>query len=208
MSTPSADQVQQLRRTYDQAGQGHVFTFWDKLSSQEQSNLFHQLSSIDPNRVNSIHKSSLQAERDAAKSTHDDITPPPADQSGSVISNPDQAREWNQIGLAAIRDGKVAVLLMAGGQGTRPGCSAPEGRRARAPPRFVGPEGLLRHRVAVAQEPVPTPGRTDPPPRDRRGSAETSPVVCHDEWADAETDRGVLCRTRLLWPRQGQRRLL
>ncbi|GAA5976374.1 hypothetical protein JCM10908_005476 [Rhodotorula pacifica] len=127
MSTPSAEQVQQLRTAYDQAGQGHVFTFWDTLTLQEQSDLFRQLSTIDPNRVNSVHKSSLQAEKDAATSTHEDITPPPADQSGSVIGDEQEAQQWNQVGLDAIRDGKVAVLLMAGGQGTRLGSSAPKG---------------------------------------------------------------------------------
>lgn len=172
MSTPSADQVQQLRRTYDQAGQGHVFTFWDKLSPQEQSDLFHQLSSVDPNRVNSVHKSSLQAEQDAAQSTHDDITPPPADQSGSVIdANPAQASEWNEIGLAAIRDGKVAVLLMAGGQGTRLGSSAPKGCYDIGLPSHKSLFQLQAERirrletVAGAQKPLPWYVMTSGPTR-------------------------------------------
>ncbi|BGO90220.1 hypothetical protein NBRC10512_002423 [Rhodotorula toruloides] len=127
MSAPSTADVQALRSRYEKAGQGHVFTFWDKLSAEEQSTFYRQLLSLDPARINSIHASSLEAEKAAAASTHDEITPPPADQSGSVIGNEKQAAQWNEVGLKAVREGKVAVLLMAGGQGTRLGSSAPKG---------------------------------------------------------------------------------
>ncbi|GAA6003160.1 UDP-N-acetylglucosamine diphosphorylase [Rhodotorula paludigena] len=127
MSAPSDTDVQALRSSWEKAGQGHVFTFWDKLSPEEQSTFFAQLLSINPTRVNSIHQAALKAEKDAANSTSDDITPPPADESGSVIGHDDQAAEWNRVGLDAIRAGKVGVLLMAGGQGTRLGSSAPKG---------------------------------------------------------------------------------
>ncbi|BGP38567.1 UDP-N-acetylglucosamine pyrophosphorylase [Rhodotorula kratochvilovae] len=127
MSAPSAHDVQALRSSWDKAGQGHVFTFWDTLSPEQQATFYAQLLSIDPVRVNTVHAAALKAEKDAASSSSDDITPPPADQSGSVIGHDDQAAEWNAAGLAAVHAGKVGVLLMAGGQGTRLGSSAPKG---------------------------------------------------------------------------------
>ncbi|CEQ41820.1 SPOSA6832_03564, partial [Sporobolomyces salmonicolor] len=127
MSAPSAADVQSLRQTWESAGQGHVFTFWDKLSPAEQSSFYQQLLSINPSRVNSIHAAALEAEKDAAASTSDDITPPPADCVDSLIGHAEQAQEWNEVGLAAVKEGKVGVLLMAGGQGTRLGSSAPKG---------------------------------------------------------------------------------
>ncbi|GAA6011248.1 hypothetical protein JCM10207_008277 [Rhodosporidiobolus poonsookiae] len=116
-----------LRQAYEAAGQGHVLTFFDKLGSEEQAALLQQLQSINPTRVNSIHAAALQAEKDAAASSADDISPPPADRTDTVIGNEAQAKEWNSVGLKAVQEGKVGVLLMAGGQGTRLGSSAPKG---------------------------------------------------------------------------------
>ncbi|GAA5884441.1 hypothetical protein JCM16303_005082 [Sporobolomyces ruberrimus] len=127
MAPPSSNDLEALRKTWQDAKQDHVFTFYDQLSPEEQSKLYEQLVTINPSRVNSIHAAALQAEKDASNSTSDDISPPPADCLETVIGQSQQAKEWNSIGLDSIKQGKVGVLLMAGGQGTRLGSSAPKG---------------------------------------------------------------------------------
>ncbi|KAK4058540.1 UDP-N-acetylglucosamine pyrophosphorylase [Microbotryomycetes sp. JL221] len=115
-----------LKRQYDAAGQGHVFTFWSRLSSQDQTSLLTQLQTIDPNKVNQVYQTAISAD---LVGSQDELKPPSKDRVESVLdpARQEQTREWYDKGLQVTRQGQVAVLLMAGGQGTRLGSSAPKG---------------------------------------------------------------------------------
>ena len=115
-----------LKSRYDAAGQGHLFAFWQKLSDEEQKYLGGQLEHLDIDRVNRIYAKAVAAERELSENPHP-IDPLPGASSDTAIGNTDRAAEWRAIGLDAIASGHVGVLLMAGGQGTRLGSSAPKG---------------------------------------------------------------------------------
>jgi UDP-N-acetylglucosamine/UDP-N-acetylgalactosamine diphosphorylase len=116
-----------LRARYEAAGQGHLLKFWDALSGPEQKSLADQLDALDIERVNRIYKKAVSAEVEAAApGAHDPIQPLPKETSDSVKGDAKE-KEWRAIGLEAIANGAVGVLLMAGGQGTRLGSSAPKG---------------------------------------------------------------------------------
>lgn len=52
----------------------------------------------------------------------------PIESFGSVASaHPDESARWFETGLGAVRDGKVAVVVLCGGQGTRLGFDGPKG---------------------------------------------------------------------------------
>ena len=121
-----------LRSAYESAGQGHVFTFFDTLPSQEQSALLSQLAGIDPLRVNEIYKLATQADTAASTSSlpspgSSELAPPPPGSSESPTDNPAEEARWRAIGMEAVSSSKVAVVLLAGGQGTRLGSSDPKG---------------------------------------------------------------------------------
>ncbi|KAJ7193308.1 nucleotide-diphospho-sugar transferase [Mycena pura] len=116
-----------LRSRYEAAGQAHLFKFWDTLTESDQKSLAAQLEALDIDRVNRIYHKSVAAENLAADpGAHDNIQPLPKDASDSVNTEAKE-REWRAIGLEAIASGSVGVLLLAGGQGTRLGSSAPKG---------------------------------------------------------------------------------
>ncbi|EPQ60445.1 nucleotide-diphospho-sugar transferase [Gloeophyllum trabeum ATCC 11539] len=121
--------IDALRKRYEAAGQGHVFHFWPKLSETERAALVKQLESLDIERVNHIYQNAIRAEKEAndPNAKAEPIEPLPEEASDSVVGVPHKEKEWRSIGLQAIARGEVGVLLMAGGQGTRLGSSAPKG---------------------------------------------------------------------------------
>ena len=115
------------RKLYEDAGQGHLFQFWPSLSSSEQSALLAQLGSIDIKRVNRIHSKALEVEKATNEGSSLELIEPLPEGASSSTDDPAADSEWRKLGLRAVANGEVGVLLMAGGQGTRLGSSAPKG---------------------------------------------------------------------------------
>lgn len=129
---PSADaNVAALQAMVDSAGQGHLLTFAPKLSADEVAELAAQLGRMDLERINRIFRTTTASP--AAQNKVARIEPLPAAAVFSAIDGDAAERAAaKETGMAAIARGEVAVILMAGGQGTRLGSSAPKGQ-ARVP---------------------------------------------------------------------------
>lgn len=107
-----------------QFGQGHLNEQLEKLSAESASQLSDQIADIDFEQLNALVNSTEKVVDWAALS--EKASPPPAVKLG--VAHPDfsetQARE---AGEDAIRSGKVGMILVAGGQGTRLGFDKPKG---------------------------------------------------------------------------------
>ncbi|TIB77514.1 nucleotide-diphospho-sugar transferase [Wallemia mellicola] len=107
----------------NKAGQDHLLTFYNTLSPTEQQELVHQIDNLDFERVDKILKLALEVEKQPP--ADNSFTPPPTESVKSVASA--EQHSWYERGLDAIANNKLAVILMAGGQGTRLGSSNPKG---------------------------------------------------------------------------------
>lgn len=122
---PPAEAVLKLKEQYEQYGQGHVFSFWDELNTIERATLFEQLSSFKPERISELVKEALQPQ---SVESNPIVEPLPESATASMLdSDPAAIEGWYARGLQAVGEGQVAVVLMAGGQGTRLGSADPKG---------------------------------------------------------------------------------
>ncbi len=117
-----------------EASQSHVFRWWNEISKQEKEHLLHQIATIDFPFIHNLFKmkSLCKTQRDT-RTTGLQLTP------ANVIPIPvnDQEKistlEAKRIGEASLRKGEIAVLTVAGGDGTRLGISKPKGMLSVAP---------------------------------------------------------------------------
>lgn len=135
-SEPTEEQLNELKEKYKKAKQEQVFAFYDSLSAAEKAALYEQLSSFDPDHINEITDRALNPPKlekkgepeDDDKDKESGLKPLPDSATASILdSKPEDIEKWYQSGLDLIAENKVGVVLMAGGQGTRLGSSAPKG---------------------------------------------------------------------------------
>lgn len=107
--------------------QDHLVKFWDELVDSDKEKLLNDIQNINLAELSeSFHKT--QQENKTLSKLDSCMEPVPAELKGSYRkSSKEQLEAYERTGLKAIAEGEVAVILLAGGQGTRLGVNYPKG---------------------------------------------------------------------------------
>lgn len=122
-SMQSVTRRDDLQQRLDAHSQGHVLRFWAKLTPDEQAHLAAQVDSLDLPLIDRLVKEWILSHPQGqpfASIEPLDVLPVPT--SGDV-----RAKTALAAGEAALRAGRVGMVLVAGGQGTRLGFPGPKG---------------------------------------------------------------------------------
>ncbi len=112
--------IEEIRHTLKKYNQEHLLNFYDNMEESKQNKLLEQIENIDFELIKSLYDKS----KDGIKNEDSEIEP--IDFMDKYKLNEDY-KYYEQIGEKAIRAGKLAVVTMAGGQGTRLGHNGPKG---------------------------------------------------------------------------------
>lgn len=119
---------QELLNLLQPYGQEHLLNFWDELSEQERDSLRNELKQLDVGELVGNFKTAMLDFSEQVKEVDSAMQPIPSELKGSFAkSNQEQLKLYEEIGLDAIGNNLVGVLLLAGGQGTRLGVTYPKG---------------------------------------------------------------------------------
>ncbi len=140
-----------LSHVINEAGQQHLLQFWDELTAMEKKKFAGQLAAVDWDLLTAFKREALKSE-----SNLDDfrrVTPPahvvriPKDDASRQVLK--QAR---QLGETTISAGKMGVVLLAGGQGTRLGFERSKGLFPIAPVTGKSLLEILASQVVAASK--------------------------------------------------------
>lgn len=109
--------LENAKNKLEQYGQQHVLQYYEELDEQEQAQLLAQIEDTDFSVINQISEKKEDSPRG-------NITPIQAMQYDEIEA---QRQAFTQTGLEAVRAGKTAAVLLAGGMGTRLGSDHPKG---------------------------------------------------------------------------------
>ena len=120
LTTPKME----LEKIVEHHGQAHVLQFWDTLDESQQHSLTEQIASFDFEQLNRLATEKASGEKWADLAARAEL--PPAI-TLAQFRDPEKHAAAKEVGGRALAAGKVAMILVAGGQGSRLGFDHPKG---------------------------------------------------------------------------------
>ncbi|NOX53673.1 MAG: UDPGP type 1 family protein [Planctomycetes bacterium] len=117
--SPDEGAFRQVEARLHRYGQGHVLRWWSELGEEQRRSLLGQIQRIDFDQLLQLYKA-YSRRGETASTAADDVRPP-----SSIIGLPrgrSEQAEWDRAvrrGWELLEAGRVAAVVVAGGQGTR-----------------------------------------------------------------------------------------
>ncbi len=116
--------IDAIRERFAANGQGHVFRHWTELDEAARERLALQAAQLDLERLGAAFQGARALGAAPAPRRFD---PPPVERLAELGGSAAAGREAAERGEALLAAGRVAALVVAGGQGTRLGFDDPKG---------------------------------------------------------------------------------
>lgn len=107
------DKLNQAKEILKKYNQEHLLYFYDELSEEQQNILIDQILNIDFEKIINLYLNSKKIE----DTSNVKISPLPHIEKNKLTDK--ELDYYTQIGEAVIKNNQVAIVTMAGGQGTR-----------------------------------------------------------------------------------------
>lgn len=124
MTAMRLEQAQALLGFVRGAGQEHILRYWEKLPENSRQQLLHQIAAVDFALLARLHHDYILRKNLPALTS---LEPAEMITLAQQQAHPEEVRSMKARGEQELRAGKVAALLVAGGQATRLGFEKPKG---------------------------------------------------------------------------------
>lgn len=108
----------EAKELLEKYGQTHLLKYYDQLNEKQQESLLNQIEGIDFDLLKLIENEGYLGEKGVITPLEDAV---------SIKDIEANRKKYTTVGTEAIKQGKVAALLLAGGMGTRLGSDKPKG---------------------------------------------------------------------------------
>lgn len=121
--------MERIRDKLSEYHQEHLLRFWEELMDEDRNQLENDVDELDLKEIMGYFKKAIESSQCIVQKTLDDkIQPIDETKIASVkTSTEEELNMYKERGLKEVAEGCVAVLLLAGGQGTRLGVTYPKG---------------------------------------------------------------------------------
>ena len=115
------DKLSEVKKILSKYNQEHLIQFYSELTEKQKSDLLNQILKIDFEEIINLYEESKLEVSNSTENIE------PLDYSIKANFSKSEKKQLTSIGVKAIKSGKVGVITLAGGQGSRLGFSGPKG---------------------------------------------------------------------------------